>query len=149
MKTPNALFYLARWTSLRIFCDQCWWTGGSKSWLKRFKERVGGEELETVSLVHSFYKLFLVHGRKTEISERRCGDKRTFCKRDWDIITRLLLRIVIRLAEKMWRCMRIQNYMLEKVGGNVVFTNVVFSSSVVDSGETYIWINRMDGRIHW
>ena len=38
--------------------------------------------------------------------------------------------------------------MLAKVGGNVVFTNVVFSSSVVDSGETRIWINRMDGRTH-
>lgn len=43
---------------------------------------MGGEELETVSLIHSFYKLFLVNGRKTEVSERRCGDKRTFCKRE-------------------------------------------------------------------
>ena len=150
MKTPNALFHLARWTSLRIFHDQCWRNGGSKSWLKWFKERVGREELKTVSLVHSFYEFFfLVNGRKTEVSERRCGDKRTFVKVIWGIITCLLLRMVIRLAEKMWRRMRIQNYMLAKVGGNVVFTTVVFSSSAVDSGEMCIWINRMDGRTHW
>ena len=34
-----------------------------------------------MSLVHSFYEFFfLVNGRKTEVSERRCGDKRTFVK---------------------------------------------------------------------
>ena len=70
-------------SSGEVFRDQCWWNGGSKSWLKRFKERVEREELETVSLVHSFYEFFfffLVNGRKTEVSERRCGDKRTFVK---------------------------------------------------------------------
>lgn len=73
-----------------------------------------------MSLVHALWKFCSAWEEIREVSEGRCGDKRTFVKEIRGIITCLLLKIIIQLAEKIRQCMRIQNYMLGKVGGNMV-----------------------------